>query len=563
MGVGAQDVMGRVAASVGDLEFVSPEFQPVLDVPNGGVLLALPALLAMGLLKYTERFFSLPKGYYGLDSLFLLLAFMALTRLKSIESLRYCAPGEWGKLLGLDRIPEARTLRNKVQHLSQDEQAKGWSAELCRYWMELAPEQASVLYIDGHVRVYNGSQTQLPKHHVARQKLCLRATTDYWVNAMDGQPFMVVNQVVDPGLISTLENVILPELEARVPAQVQRIHAANLPYPHKMTLVYDREGYSPELMARMKVRQVAVLTYHKFPGDAWPETEFVDRVLTLPNGQTTVIKLAERGVCLRNKLWVREVRKLTERGHQTSVLSTDYQSDLTRIGAAMFARWSQENYFKYMREHYNLDRLANYSVETITDPIQVVNPAYRDLDGKVKSEVSKLNRMLSNFGAMHFEGTLDDEKLETFLDKKANLREEIEQQNSLVEGLKMTRKETQRHVNVLDLPEDDKFKQLSTQSKHLVDTLKMIAYRAETAMANSVRENLSHPDETRTLLRTLYKTEADLLPDKENKILTIRLHHFANAMSDKVIEKLCAELNATETLFPRTNLRMVFTVGSN
>ena len=67
---------------------------------------------------------------------------------------------------------------------------------MCSYWMELAPEQAGVLYIDGHVRVYNGNQTQLPRHHVARQKLCLRATTDYWVNAMDGQPFMVVNKVI-------------------------------------------------------------------------------------------------------------------------------------------------------------------------------------------------------------------------------------------------------------------------------------------------------------------------------------------------------------------------------
>ena len=562
MGVGAQDVMGRVAASLGDLAFVTPEFQPVLDVPNGGVLFALPALLAMGLLKYTERFFTLPKGYYGLDSLFLLLAFMALTRLKSIESLRYYAPGEWGKLLGLDRIPEARTLRNKVQLLSQDNQAKNWSAELCRYWMELEPEQAGILYIDGHVRVYNGSQTQLPKHHVARQKLCLRATTDYWVNAMDGQPFMVINKVADPGLIKTIENDILPELEARVPNQSEHIGAALLPHPHKFSLVFDREGYSPELMDRLKVKQVAVYTYHKYPGDNWPETEFSDYILTLPAGQKTQVKLAERGVCLSNKLWAREVRKLTERGHQTSVLSTDYQSDLTRIAAAMFARWSQENYFKYMREHYGLDRLADYSVETITDPIQVVNPIYRDLDGKVRSQVDKLNRMLSIYGAMHFEGNLDDEQLEAFLDKKASLREEIDQQNCIVEGLKMARKNTQRHVNVLDLPEEDKFKQLSTQSKHLIDTLKMIVYRAETAMTNSVRDNLSHSTEARTLLQALYKTEADLLPDKQNNTLTIRLHHLANVMSDKVIETLCTELNATETLFPRTNLRMVFKIGS-
>jgi len=562
MGVGAQDVMGRVAASIGDLESVAPEFQPVLDVPNGGVLFALPALLSMGLLKYTEQFFKLPKGYYGLDSLFLLLAFMALTRLKSIESLRYWAPGEWGKLLGLDRIPEARTLRNKVQLLSHDNQAKSWSAEMCSYWMESAPEQAGVLYIDGHVRVYNGQQTQLPKHHVARQKLCLRATTDYWVNAMDGQPFMVINKAVDPGMIKVIENDILPELSARVPAQTERTAAATKPYPHKFTLVFDREGYSPEFMARMKSQQVAVLTYHKYPGEDWLETEFSEHSLTLPTGETAQVKLAERGVCLSNKLWVREIRKLTEGGHQTAILATDYQADLTLIGAKMFARWCQENYFKYMREHYGLDKLADYSVETITEPTQVVNPVYRDLDGKVRSQVGKLGRMLANFGAMHFEGTLDDEKISPFMQQKAELNETIEQQKNAVEMLKKTRKETPRHIDVHDLPEDQKFKQLSTQSKHLIDTIKMTAYRAETAMANSLREKMSHPDEVRTLLRALYKTEADLLPNLETQTLTIRLHHLANVMSDNVIEKLCTELNATETRFPRTNLRMVFKVGS-
>jgi len=562
MGVGAQDVMGRVAASIGDLESVAPEFQPVLDVPNGGVLFALPALLSMGLLKYTEQFFKLPKGYYGLDSLFLLLAFMALTRLKSIESLRYWAPGEWGKLLGLDRIPEARTLRNKVQLLSHDNQAKSWSAEMCSYWMESAPEQAGVLYIDGHVRVYNGQQTQLPKHHVARQKLCLRATTDYWVNAMDGQPFMVINKAVDPGMIKVIENDILPELSARVPAQTERTAAATKPYPHKFTLVFDREGYSPEFMARMKSQQVAVLTYHKYPGEDWLETEFSEHSLTLPTGETAQVKLAERGVCLSNKLWVREIRKLTEGGHKTAILATDYQADLTLIGAKMFARWCQENYFKYMREHYGLDKLADYSVETITEPTQVVNPVYRDLDGKVRSQVGKLGRMLANFGAMHFEGTLDDEKISPFMQQKAELNETIEQQKNAVEMLKKTRKETPRHIDVHDLPEDQKFKQLSTQSKHLIDTIKMTAYRAETAMANSLREKMSHPDEVRTLLRALYKTEADLLPNLETQTLTIRLHHLANVMSDNVIEKLCTELNATETRFPRTNLRMVFKVGS-
>ena len=96
MGRGASNTMARIAASVGELEAVSPEFQPVLDVPNGGVLFALPALLATGLLKFTARYFRWPKGFYGLASLLVLLAFMALSRIKTIESLRDCAPGEWG-----------------------------------------------------------------------------------------------------------------------------------------------------------------------------------------------------------------------------------------------------------------------------------------------------------------------------------------------------------------------------------------------------------------------------------------------------------------------------------
>lgn len=212
MGQGACDTAGRIAASLGTLEAVAPDFQAALDVPNGGVLFALPALLAMGLLATTDRYFSLPRGYYGLDSLFLLLAFMALARLKSIESLRYCAPGEWGKWLGLDRVPEVRTLRQKLRQLACDDQPSQWGAELCRQWMEAVPEQAATLYLDGHVRVYHGHQTTLPRHYVARQKLCLRATTDYWVNAMDGQPFLVVHKPIDPGLIQVLEQDILPEL---------------------------------------------------------------------------------------------------------------------------------------------------------------------------------------------------------------------------------------------------------------------------------------------------------------------------------------------------------------
>ncbi|HME22133.1 MAG TPA: hypothetical protein VKI44_12480, partial [Acetobacteraceae bacterium] len=103
---------------------------------------------------------------------------------------------------------------------------------------------------------------------------------------------------------------------------------------------------------------------------------------------------------------------------------------------------------------------------------------------------------------------------------------------------------------------------LSTQSKHLVDTIKMIAYRAETAMVQIVRQKMTRRDDARSLLRAIYNTEVDLLPDLPAKTLTIRLHPLANRSSDHALRHLCDHLNATETLFPGTDLRLIYELVS-
>ena len=163
---------------------------------------------------------------------------------------------------------------------------------------------------------------------------------------------------------------------------------------------------------------------------------------------------------------------------------------------------------------------------------------------------------------MTLEEPIEPKQVEPFLQRKAARHEEIEARQQQLATLKAERKETTQHIAIDDLPEAARFRQLATQSKHLVDTLKMIAYRAETAMANSLREHLRRPDETRRLLCALYTTEADLLPDPDAGTITVRLHPSANAANDQAIAKRCEELNATETLFPRTNLRRVITLGS-
>ena len=563
MGVGASNVLDRIAASVGDLTAVEPIFQAVSDVPNGGVLLALPALLAIGLLHQAEKYFQLPKGYYGLESLFVMLAFLALARLPSLEQLRYCAPGEWGKLLGLDRIPEVRTVRKKLALLSDQEQVNAWSAELCAQWMGEDPEKASVLYADGHVRVYHGSQTQLPRHYVARQKLCLRATTDYWVNAMDGQPFFLLNQAVDPGLLQVLEHQIVPRLEQEIPNQPSAAELANDAKLHRFTLVFDREGYSPAFLRAMRDKRIACLTYHKYPGEDWPREEFQACQVELASGVCVHMELAERGTFLGGKLWVREIRKRTASGHQTAVLSTDYRSDPGPMAAAMFARWSQENFFRYMREHYGLDRLVDYGTDDIPDTVPVVNPEYRRLDGLVRSINGQLSRKRAAFGALTLNGEIEPKKVAAFEHQKAALQEQIETLTSELEALKAQRKAVKRHITIAELPDEERFKQLSTQSKQLIDTIKMVAYRAETAMVQMAREVMRREDDARSLLRALYCTEADLVPDENAGTLTVRVHHQASRSADEIIRHLCNELNQTKTIFPGTSLRLVYELVSN
>ena len=63
-GVAATDEERRVMAS---LPAVSSDFsRPCKSITHGGVLFALPALLATGLLRHAARFFTLPAGFYGL-----------------------------------------------------------------------------------------------------------------------------------------------------------------------------------------------------------------------------------------------------------------------------------------------------------------------------------------------------------------------------------------------------------------------------------------------------------------------------------------------------------------
>jgi hypothetical protein len=570
MGYGATRSLERVAAAMGALEAAPIVFEAARDVSQGGALLALPALMVAGLLRHSAEAYALPKGFYGLSSVLVLLALMALARIASIEQLRYAAAGEWGSLLGLDRVPEVRTLREKLKLLcAEPGRAAHWNAALAKEWIgqqEIEQSSGLAFYVDGHVRVYHGELTKLPRHYVPRERFYLRATVDYWVNALDGEPFCYFNQAVDHGLVQALRTDVLPWLEANVTVSVEhRRRMAEDPRTPRFTVIFDREGYSPELFLELQQQRIAALTYHRYPdGEDWRAEEFQEQTVKLVNGETVRMKLAERGthVGKRPGLWVREVRKLAPDGHQVSIVSMNFTGDAASQAAALMARWSQENYFKYMREHFGLDALVQYGTEEIPATVTVLNPAWRALDREVRkkhAERKSLQKLQQNVDLAQ---PLSEAAVRQYEQLQGDLQERIDQLQPALEQLRQRRKQTPRQIPVQDLPEADRFTRLRTERKHFLDTVKMIAYRAETSMASTLREKLKRADDARALLRQIYSTDADLIPDLEAKTLTVRLHHLTQAAHDAAVQYLCDELTATETAFPGTDLRLVYKLGS-
>jgi chromosome segregation ATPase len=216
-----------------------------------------------------------------------------------------------------------------------------------------------------------------------------------------------------------------------------------------------------------------------------------------------------------------------------------------------------------MIEHYHLDRLIDYETVVPDETMKVVNPACRKLENQIKSTAAKKSRKQVEFGALALQEPSNSDEIECYEMQKGTILEEIDQMEKQLDEFKRRRKQTKKHIAFVDLPEEEKFRQLAPTKKQFMDTIRMIAYRAETAMVSVLREVLSRGDDARSLAREIMTTEADLIPDEEKGTLTIRLHHLTNRLSDQAAHHLAAHLNATETIYPGTKLRLVYNLVSD
>jgi hypothetical protein len=476
--------------------------------------------------------------------------------------------------MGLDRVPEVRCLRKKLSLLSQGDAPEQWAGLLSQQWLQTDSELSDsdavgTLYVDGHVRVYHGKKTKLPKRYVSRDRLCLRGTTDYWVNNALGLPFFSIERPVDQGMLEAIESDIVPQLLKDVPNQPSQEELVADPLRCRLAIVFDREGYSPAFFKKMwQTHRIACITYHKFPKDAWPENEFSHTVVKLPRGEDVSMKLAERGSWIGSKndgLWVRESRKLTSSGHQVSLISSVYGQSAPQDAASLFSRWAQENFFRYMMQHYGLDLLSEYQTEKLPGTNQpVVNPIWRGLNTRIRSVRGKLQRYQIEFACLTMHPETDEKKARkkknalTWEQRKSRVVESIEQLEQEVEDLKEKRSETPHHLDWDSLPSDDKFERLAPSRKRLMDTVKLVSYRTETVLVNIVREVLVREDDTRSLVRDLFRTEANLLVNPSANELKVEVHSMSNARSNRAIVHLLSVLNAAELNYPGTNLKLIY-----
>jgi len=545
----------RMAAALGLVESASTRFEPCEDVAMGSLLVGLPVLCENGLLSGLDRHLSLPGGFYSAMHILFLLGFMALARIRRPEGLRHLPPGELGKVVGLDRVPEVRTLREKIAIMAAKGSPQKWMHELCSTWMRADPQEAGYLYVDGHVRVYHGSTANLPRRYVSRERLCLRGTSDYWVNDAIGRPFFVVSKAVSDGLASVLIEDIVPELLASVPEQPTAEQLAADPNLHRFVVIFDREGSNYDLLSKLWKHRIAAITYRKAVKDLWPEDEFVEVEVPVPGGGTTRMKIATRKTfvtCGKESLPVHEVRRLTETKHQTAIITTAYNLEQKEVAGRMFSRWCQENFFGYMMEHYDIDGLVEYGSEVLPGTLKVINPAWRLLDKAVKDRTRRIRKLQAELGAAR-QGH-DGASIQW----RAERVEDIQRWKKEHKDLCLQRRETSKKVTIDSLPQAERPTQLPPMAKLLTDTVKMIAYRAETALVGLLRKHLAKEDEARALVRELFVSSADLVPNEQQNSLTVRVHRMASPAHDKAIRALLADLTKIDFRHPQTGARLIY-----
>ncbi|MHB8312166.1 MAG: putative transposase [Candidatus Dormibacteria bacterium] len=542
----------RQAARAGVLVEAEPVFTEGAELPLLGLLLALPTLAATGLLEEASDLFGqLRNGFYGLRASLLTFFFLALIREPRAEGATRIVPADLGRVLALDRAPEVKTLRRKLAEMGGLKLGSQLMGRLARRHADQHPEAMGYLYIDGHVRVYNGKRA-LPKVHSTRLRIAMPATHETWVGDANGDPVLVVIAPLQTSMVDEIRE-LLPELRRLVGDR-------------RLTIVFDRGGWSPQFFAEMVGAGFDFLTYRKSPLRSEPRRSFTEHQLER-DGVTHSYTLADRWVRLRlsqrrkgelKTLRVRQVTRLTPDGHQTPILTSHADLTAAEVAYRMFARWRQENYFKYGRQHFALDALDTYAA-VVDDPTRLVpNPARKKLARRLARARLGLVEAQAAYGAAAA-GNQEAQRptMRGFKIANAAVGQQVIKAQEVLRSLEAERDRTPNKVPLALVRPEARL--LETERKLLTHAVRMSAYNSESALARLLGPLYARSaDEGRALLREAFRDPGDLRC--ANGRLEVCLNPLSAPRRTRALAALCDLLNDTETTYPGTKMVLHYSV---
>ena len=537
----------RLLAYLGVLDDAAPLFRAGPRVPHAGVLCALPALIDTGVLTIAREVYgSLGPAFYGLRTTLVALLLMGLLRITRPEGLKEHPPADLGRLLGLDRAFEVKTLRRKLTRLAGMGRAAAFGRALAQRRVADRGEAIGFLCVDGHVRVYQGKRT-LPKTHVARMRLSMPATTDYWVNDATGQPLFVVTAEANAAMTKMLPRVLD---EVRV-----------LLGPRRVTVVFDRGGYSPKLFLTLVSDGFDLLTYRKGRSRRVPTSRFTCQTAMI-DGRTVSYQLADQQVrLLRGTLRLRQVTRLTADGHQTPILTSRRDLSTAEVAFRMFERWRQENFFKYLREEYALDALADYATVADDPERDVPNPKRAELTTTLQEARTLFDRLTAQYGAEAFvNAERTRPSMRGFKIAHGPLRGRLRAVFARITALEQARAAAPARVPVRTLTRSTVIK-LAPERKWLTNVIKMVAYQAESDLVHLIERHYKQAaDEGRTLIQSILTSDADLEVTPDH--LQVAVAPLSSPHRTRALAALCEELNARGVHFPGSSLRLRYRVAA-
>jgi DNA-binding CsgD family transcriptional regulator len=535
----------RLMARLGLLEDAAPLFGTSANAPRAGVLLAVPVLVLSGIFDCAQKIYgSLGPAFFGLRTTLLTLLLMALWRIKRPEGLKEHAPADLGHVLGVDRAPEVKTLRRKLARLASLGRATQFGQALAQERVAQRGQALGFLYVDGHVRVYHG-QHRLPKAHVARMRLSMPATTDYWVNDVAGDPLFVLTAEANAGLVKML------------PGLLQEIR--RLVGPRRVTVVFDRGGFSPRLFQQILAAGFDLLTYRKGRFRHIPRQAFRPH-RTVVEGRTLTYVLADQEVrLLKGKLRLRQVTRRMDNGHQTPILTSRRDLSAVLVAYRIFERWRQENFFKYLREEFALDALAEYAVAPDDPAREVPNPHWAAVDARLRQAYARLDRLQAEYGLEAFTNLEAQRRtMRGFKIAQGKLGQQISDAWQRAQQWEARRNQVPRRVPVQSLTSEPVVK-LAPEIQHLTNLIKMVAYQAESDLLRTVAPHYRRvDDEGRTLIQSALASSADL--EVTQSELRVTLAPLSSPHRTRAIAALCAELNRSNARFPGSSLRLRYAV---